>query len=468
MKKQNRKRKKILIYKANSNFKKKIRRIRRLKRLEKGYLKYLIEVDKFHPKAKRKKPPLYFQLRRSKLSKKPEYDESIRYILKNESSFSRSKHFNSNVLMIPSIFSFSDNYDETSNFIKLFFLSLHNQINDKIILDYSKCKRIDVGASMVMDVLLTGFIQYFNKWTKSRRRCAIQEIIPINYQKKDIRKILFSIGAFRNIRGFKDNDSSIIEFPLYSIDKRDLYCDNNIEIHITNMVEYIIQSLKRMNRNLTIETETNLYKVIGEVISNATEHSDTNKQYSVGYFEDNNSSDEHFGIFNLAIMNFGNTIYETFKSPDCKNKEVVKQMEELSNNYTKKRWIVPAEFEEETLWTLYALQEGITRKEDWKRGNGSIRFIESFFKIKGNDEFDKTSTMSIISGNTKINFNGEYQIVERERGKNGELFKMMTFNKSGDIEEQPDKRYVTFVENYFPGTLITIKLKIGFNNTEKL
>jgi len=44
----------------------------------------------------------------------------------------------------------------------------------------------------------------------------------------------------------------------------------------------------------------------------------------------------------------------------------------------------------------------------------------------------------------------------------------MTFNENGDIENIPDKKFVTFAENYFPGTIITAKISIKENITEKI
>jgi hypothetical protein len=118
------------------------------------------------------------------------------------------------------------------------------------------------------------------------------------------------------------------------------------------------------------------------------------------------------------------------------------------------------EFEEETLWTLYALQEGVTSIAPViykRRGNGSIQFIESFFNIKGRQKnADEISRMTILSGNTNITFDGTYNITEHKIEI--ENFKYMTFNQSGRIEDKPDKKFVKFVDNYFPGTIISAKI----------
>ena len=79
-------------------------------------------------------------------------------------------------------------------------------------------------------------------------------------------------------------------------------------------------------------------------------------------------------------------------------------MTELSSKYTNRGWFKKAKFEEETLWTLYALQDGVTSMPK-KRGNGSIQYIENFFKLKGDMVHDNISKLVIISGNTSNTYN---------------------------------------------------------------
>ena len=42
---------------------------------------------------------------------------------------------------------------------------------------------------------------------------------------------------------------------------------------------------------------------------------------------------------------------------------------------------------------------------------------------------------------------------------------MMTFNHSENIEDIPDEKYVKYQENYFPGTIISVKLSLDYENT---
>ena len=72
------------------------------------------------------------------------------------------------------------------------------------------------------------------------------------------------------------------------------------------------------------------------------------------------------------------------------------------------------------------------------------------------------------SNGVTSDFDGKYQITKTKRGNEKKEFKMMTFNKSGNIEEVPDGNYVIYEENYFPGTIISVKLKLDYENTENL
>ena len=203
-----------------------------------------------------------------------------------------------------------------------------------------------------------------------------------------------------------------------------------------------------------------LSTVIGEILINAEEHSTTKFRFSIGYFHKIEIEGKQFGVFRLAILNFGKTIYEKFKDPDCPNQLVVQKMKALSERYTKKKFFFSKTFEEETLWTLYALQDGVTSVAPdryIRRGTGSITFIESFFNIKGKmKEVDEFSKMVILSGNTNITFDGTYNTTQGTVKE--EDFKFMTFNPSGSLEDKPDSKYVKYVDNYFPGTIISAKI----------
>lgn len=80
--------------------------------------------------------------------------------------------------------------------------------------------------------------------------------------------------------------------------------------------------------------------------------------------------------------------------------------------------------------------------------------------MKGNDKADNISRMYLLSGNTRIEFDGTYKLVDI-KDENGTSRGIISFNKSGKLTDVPDKKYVYTVPNYFPGTAIFAKLLIN-------
>lgn len=446
---------------------KKYKRREKLKQLQKSFLKFKKDVKKKNPEANFKGIALYQFKQASNLNQKPAYSELIQTLLNYKGFFDDTyDDFDNNVIIIPKSFSFIENHTETSIFIKKMFNTLYNQTYKEIIFDYKECEYIDICASMVMDIILSEFIDYFKRSNKEGHRVKIEKISPINIDKYEVKKIIYSIGAFKNLKGFELKFDNLYPFPILIGNKDNQKLDEIREVHITNTVDYIIDSLSKVNRRLTNEAESNFYKVIGEVMQNAEEHSSTKTRYCIGYFEMVNSSEDNYGIFNLAILNFGNSFYDSFVKTDNPNLEAIEQMKDLSKKYTTSNWFRRKSFEEETLWTLYILQDGVTRFNNWDRGNGTMRFIENFLNLKGDDN-DLSSKMVLTTGHTKIIFDGTYKTVEKLRS-NQEPYKMITFNDSGNIESKPDNNYVMYEECLFPGSLLSVKLKLDFENTTNI
>lgn len=440
-----------------------VRRKKRIKRLRKSFYKFKQDVKSVNPEANFKDFPLYKFI--VKLNSRPSYSELIIQFISENGFCSTNDIFDNSVIEVPHTFSIIDDYSNTTLFLRKLINTLHYQSYEHIIIDYKNCNQIDVCASMCMDIILNEFIVYFESCGKGRHSVKIREITPINYSSYNVTKILFSIGAYRNLKGWRINFDNIIPFSILVGNKDNPKLDDKRELDITKTVDYLIESLATLNRKLTDEAETNFYKVIGEVIQNAEEHSSSKFRFLIGFFEKSLNDLQSFGVFNLAILNFGNSFYETFKNGENPNCLVIEQMEKLSSRYTASNFFRKKVFEEETLWTLYSLQDGVTRFKDWDRGNGTMRFIEKFLELKGEEQND-FSKMVLTTGHTRIIFDGSYDIVLAERNKTE--FKMMTFNSSGNIEDIPDNNFVRYEENYFPGTMISVKLKLDSENTEKL
>ena len=448
------------------------RRKKKLKKQYFGFDKFKQSISKSRKLTQEYIKPKFIGHTYKLYKNRPLYNEVIQFLIPRYKQFSQIKlpETYDGILRVPKIFSISENTDESMFFLKRLFHSLYTQSPRIIIVDYMFCDYLDVDASACMDLILDGFIQYYTKCIARGYKVKVDQIIPKNFEHKpDIRNVLFSIGAYQNVKKFampKSSDANFIAFKLRIGDTLKDTTGVLKELHETEIVDYVVACLASSGHTLTPIAEGNLSKVVGEVMANAEEHSKFRYRYAIGYFMKPNKINNNLGVFKLSIFNFGQTIYESFSKNDNCNSLIVDQMAELSKQYTAKSWFTKAKFEEETLWTLYSLQEGVTSLKNWKRGKGTIRFIDRFFKLKGDDCSDNNSKLTLISGNSKIVFDGTYPLKEIIKGNDEIPMQVMTFNDSGKISELPNDKYVTFVPPTFPGTLITAKICLTNKNIE--
>ncbi|MDI1306292.1 MAG: hypothetical protein PSX42_15800 [bacterium] len=362
-------------------------------------------------------------------------------------------------LRLPKIFSLTENPSDSFQFLRNLLATMTNPKNKEIVIDYHMCEKISLDASVCMDIILREKISFLKELDNKSKHHKIQSIRGEKLNNIEIRKFVNSTGTNHIINGISYDYPDVITYDLCQGDKKE--GAGKKEIEITKLMMHVEKCLSRMGKKLNHKAKRDISTIIGEVLTNAEDHSTMDHRFSIGHFQESNEDNHHIGMFQLVILNFGKTIYEKLKDPKlCKNQKIVERMKRLSSLFTKKGFLRSAAFQEETLWTLYALQEGVS-SIDIKRGNGTIRFIDSFFNLKG-PGIDYVSTLTILSGNTKIIFDGKYEIKEVIR--DDDKFKVLTFNESDSLEEKPDEKYVQHTENYFPGTLIYTNICIKEDN----
>lgn len=407
---------------------------------------------------------------------------NLKYLVHNEASpfhidkLKVGKYKSGGIIKIPKVFSIVEDQDSSIETIKRVLSALLYEDISDFKLDYEECEKVGLGSQILLDIILKDFKKFTticHKIDRRHDRYFPATIGGINIKNENIQKMIFSVGSPVTLKVKEFQFDDVIPYKLCIHDnEKEKDLDRRIEqkeLDTTELADYVLDSLKRMKKTLTPEKLDDLCTVIGEILINAEEHSSTKYRFSIGYFKEENTNEAHYGIFRLVILNFGQTIYEKFSAADCQNKEIVAKMKELSKSYTKRNMFLQREFEEENLWTLYALQEGVSSVSptDYKRGNGSIRFIESFFNIKESKDADNISRMTILSGKTQISFDGKYEIVSKVNSLN-EPFRVMTFNNSGNIEDKPDNKYVFQTKHYFPGTLISAKILLNDDDVMQL
>lgn len=439
------------------------------------------------PRAYRKKGGVTYQRPQKTIYTKSDLIDlfaphNLRYILRTKDSPFNLKRLKEDedakteggIVAIPEVFSIIDNPTESIAALKRVVRALVVSNDRRVVFDYEKCKSVDIGTQALMDVILMEYNKFGKKCSNLKRPSELG-LFPEgfggrNITDENLKKMMFSVGSPACL-GIRTNDyPDIIPFKMCSrriLTKDDRSKLNELkDLDTTEAVDYVINCLAKMNKRITPKKLNDLSTVFGEILINAEEHSTLNHRFSVGYFQETTERGKHYGLLKLVILNFGNTIYETFKNnPKCPL-ETVEKMRSLSENYTRKGLFKTREFEEETLWTLYALQQGVTSVAGKRRGSGTIQFIRSFFNIKGDQKVDNISRMVLHSGRTQVIFDGTYGIKEKVDGNN--KFNMMTFNDSGSIEDMPDKNYVKTTGIYFPGTIITANILLNDDDIKEI
>lgn len=368
-------------------------------------------------------------------------------------------------VQIPANFSVVDNPKESYETLQRIISALLIEKYENLILDYKNCHYVELGTQVLQDIILKDYTD-FCKWLSKKNKRLLphftRNFSAEHIYDESVSKMSFSVGSPVNLKIREINYDDVEKSKLRIHDEASFArlkrtSAEETELEITSLCEYVVSSLSKVGRELSDDDIESLYDVIGEALVNADDHSTTKYRFSIGYFEKKVINGKETGLFRLAIMNLGKTIYQKFHDPDCPNKKHVERMKELSDKYTQKSWFKPKGFEEETLWTLYALQDGVTSKKE-KRGSGTISIIESFFNIKGNDNPDNVSQMMIVSGAACIKFDGTYKI-QKKNDEHGVPMSVMTFNKSGNIEDKPDNNFVYSNDSFYPGTLISVTLQ---------
>lgn len=380
------------------------------------------------------------------------------------------------VIFIPEKFSICEAPKETVHVLKQVISALFIEEGQRYVwFDYSKCNYIGIETQAFMDVILLEYTKFLRKCIHLSRYIKLVLTFPEhfggrNILDKNLQKLMFSVGSPANL-GIREADfEDVLRLPmrshcaLTSKDKANSAIQK--EIDTTEIVDHVLASLNKMNKTLTPIKLKDLSTVVGEILINAEEHSTLRHRFSMAYFQEYNEKGKHYGMIRFVILNIGKTIYDNFSNNTSCPLAIVEKMKTLSAQYTRKRLFRPNEFDEETLWTLYALQQGVTSVPGKRRGSGTIQFIRSFFNIKGSLDSDSVSKMYILSGNTEIIFDGKYGITERIDGNN--RFQMMTFNDSGLIDDAPDSQYVKRSSFYFPGTIITANILLNDDDVQEI
>lgn len=277
-----------------------------------------------------------------------------------------------------------------------------------IEIDHSDCETLGLCASVVMDVSLMQ--------AKRHRAQRVPLTISGTFSKKsDAVNVLLKASGIPHQMGLPE---SVLDAELEkrvrradllqgTSNRRDRSPQRNIAAEA--LTKYFDSCLRSLGYELKREGKKYLGDLLTEVIGNAQEHGGS-KWYTIAHWhEEKQEGTKRHGRCHIVIFNFGTTISESFASPDV-SPEFRERLETLARRHEGKRYfaLFGDKWDRETLFTLYALQERVSRftglPTGKDRGNGTVDIIDFFTKLSG----EKGAKMCIVSGHSYILFDGSY------------------------------------------------------------
>lgn len=364
------------------------------------------------------------------------------------------------ILMVPKRFSLSEDSDSSIAFLRfLYMLGVDSKVST-IIIDFEECTYLGISASILLDIMC------FLIW---QIRGYDLDICVENINDEAVENIFQSgqlSGALKYDKLSKtENKREVFKMRCSKCEER-----GRVSGYIaTELTNFFNRCLRHESMQLNDEGCALLSTTLGEVVNNCEIHGDENSTWYVGgYYESKKSEQgQKYGEMQLVFLNIGTDIYEGLKGKQVtyETRERLRNIMTIQQKYLNNDWT------EEMLYTVCSLQEGISRLRDRNkvgyefRGNGTVRLIEMLNDI-GETVSGLRPNMTIVSGNTKIVFDGKYKM-KQELFKNDECFgtgkrSIIAFNETNNIYMPAEKEYVMRLKNRFPGTVISLRFYLDY------
>jgi hypothetical protein len=200
---------------------------------------------------------------------------------------------------------------------------------------------------------------------------------------------------------------------------------------------------------------------VTEVLGNSEDHG--GNWYAIGYYTQKTGCDN--GTCHIVLFNRGPTIYESMSGPNA-SPEIKARADALAKKHMQSGLldiIKPKPWTTESLWTLFAMQQGVSSKlqERPSRGNGTVEVIQAFAKLAGSG-----GRMCILSGSSYINFDDTYGLAEHTI--DGQTRLVMAFNRENLLEQPPDGDHVHGLKQAFKGTIVSLRFPLDKGHLEAM
>lgn len=383
------------------------------------------------------------------------------------------KNKRSYIVTTPENFSFIHDADEAMNCIaSLLAIPRNSKLKPRakeIHIDQRRCKTIGLGATAVFDVcalLIRSEQRLRSKGYRFTGSFPDDEQVCNQVKVMGITKHL-EVAGTNAPKEFEDN---VVQLPLQRGRKRneDWKGKNDQESVSSRLAKYLNECFTTASSfSLTQSATRQILKWTGEIITNAEEHSGVDDWYAMAcMLPMKTTSSAIIGKCELVIFGFGKSIYQTLSSSSTPQ-DLREQIESLVTEHTKSGFF-QHKYKPEDLWTLYALQEGVSSRHSVSApgGTGTVRLIEAFQTLGQTVDDDKKPEMVLLSGSTRIIFNQRYKMQPED--VEGGPRNIIAFNAQNSLREKPDPKCVGSIEGFFPGTLLSFKFYVDQRFLETL
>lgn len=363
------------------------------------------------------------------------------------------------MIRFPKTFSFIDQPEEALEVIESLVAHTLSRKVKRLRFDQSDCELTDLCANAVVGVLANE--------ARERVRKRVSGRFPTDPLQARI-AAASGLPKFAGVKYEADGDFLTLGLIRGRYGREHARKSSRRELVATQVTRYVNACLDRYGRRLSREGARFLSSIVGEVIGNAEDHSGTLNWWVAGYLH--HESDASYGDCHLTIFNFGRTLAQTLASlpPDSLLRQ---RIDRLVDIHTTKGWFRLG-WNREALWTLYALQEAVSRHQRdpaklTDRGQGTADLITFFQELGQSDAAASEPRMCIVSGRTHILFDNTY-LMALQPTDTGKDRRIIALNDSNQLEEPPNPKFVRTLRRYFPGTLISLRFFLDEEHLRKV
>ncbi|WP_417449541.1 hypothetical protein [Kordiimonas sp.] len=353
-------------------------------------------------------------------------------------------------------FSLIDNPEETFGNLKKIAQAECAEL--EATLNFQDEKVIDIGAFLVLRVMHERMLPF----------------IRGGKMNESVKKVIEAVGlreGMRIVRFTNTDMSDVFPFPLHQRLPPEKGHFRNIALEPStrekasdNLVNTINKWLSNLDEpeQLTKEGCGFVTGLLGEVLNNAERHSNLDYRmngnwYTAGFMAkrriDPNGpkSDTNAKyVCHLAFLSVGKTISETIQTAD---ENIVEAMAGYVNLHRNKH------LSEESLRTVYALQDGISRTSQSDdssiNGVGMLDIVDLVNELS-NDGENGNAALTIVSGKTCIILKDKYRSFDWGDDNKRRQF----LNEQNDINQPPDPDCIVELKQKFPGVVISVRFEL--------